>query len=81
MFSCLQVGPRLVWKDPQHPFRSDKTLQVAGIPTLVHWTQEGPGLRVSTDLEKASSPADAEAVAQAFIAKTHLPAAHSNGAN
>ena len=70
-----------MWKDPQHPFRTDESLQVTGIPTLVQWTSEGPGQRISTDLERASSPADAEAIAQAFIAKTDLPAAHSNGAN
>ena len=76
----FQVGPRPVWKDPQHPFRTDKNLHIAGIPTLVHWTSQGGAQRLTNDLERASSPADAEAVARKFIAENKAPHAHTNGA-
>ena len=37
LYWCLQVGPRAVWKDNQHPLRHHPSLQLTGIPTLVHW--------------------------------------------
>ena len=40
------VGDRPTWKSADHPFRHDPRLQLSGIPTLVHWTPDGPGERI-----------------------------------
>jgi len=41
----------------------------------------GPGRRLGTKLEKASSPAEAEALVKQFISETSKPEAHANGAS
>ena len=64
----MQVGPRQVWKAAEHPFRTDKQLQLTSIPTLVQYTDNGLGVRLSSQLEKAKTAAEAEAAAKTFIA-------------
>ena len=76
---CMQVGPRPVWKDAQHPFRSDQQIQLRGIPTLAHYTEDDLGARLSSELEKAQSPSDAEAVAKHFVVSTVTSSQHTNG--
>ena len=67
VFTHIQVGPRAVWKDPQHAFKTDEKIQVTGIPTLVQWTSGGPGARLTSELEMAPTPAQAETAARAFV--------------
>jgi len=33
----VKVGPRDFWKDQKCPFRTDKTIGISSIPTLVKW--------------------------------------------
>jgi len=33
----VKVGPRDSWKDQKCPFRTDKTIGISSIPTLVKW--------------------------------------------
>ena len=40
------VGDRPTWKSADHPFRREPRLQLSGIPTLMHWTPDGPGERL-----------------------------------
>lgn len=75
------MGPRAIWKDAQHALRKDEEVRLTGIPTLVHWTPSGPGRRLGTKLEKASSPAEAEALVKQFVSATSKPEAHANGAS
>ncbi|DBB17735.1 hypothetical protein WJX82_006524 [Trebouxia sp. C0006] len=77
----VEVGPRAIWKDAQHALRKDEEVRLTGIPTLVHWTPSGPGRRLGTKLEKASSPAEAEALVKQFVSATSKPEAHANGAS
>ena len=63
----MQVGPRQLWKAADHPFRTDKQIQLTGIPTLMKYTDAGLGVRLSSQLETAKTPAEAEAVAKQFI--------------
>lgn len=63
----MQVGPRQVWKAADHPFRRDKHIQLTGIPSLVKYTDTGLGVRLSSQLETAKTPAEAEAIAKQFI--------------
>ena len=69
--SPLQVGDRPTWKNPAHPFRHDTSLKLSGIPTLMHWTEDGPSLRVDSHLERAPSPDAAADVVAAFIKSVH----------
>lgn len=64
---CIQVGPRQVWKAADHPFRTNKQIQLTGIPTLLKYTDAGFGVRLSQQLETAKTPAEAEAAAKTFI--------------
>ena len=74
----MQVGPRPVWKDAHHPFRTDRQIQLAEIPTLTHYTEESlDDARMSSRLERAQVPAEAEALAQSCIAKTGQSNRHS----
>ena len=50
-----------------HACRADPQLQLTGVPTLVHWTAEGPGERLGPKLERAGSPAVAFALAYEFM--------------
>ncbi|KAL9260128.1 Thioredoxin-like protein [Drosera capensis] len=34
------VGDRPTWRNPQHPWRTDQTFQLKGVPTLVRWENE-----------------------------------------
>ncbi|DBA87902.1 TPA: hypothetical protein ACH3X1_004890 [Trebouxia sp. C0004] len=70
-----------IWKDAQHPLRKDEEVQLTGIPTLIHWTPSGPGKRHGTKLQKASSPADAEALAKQVISESSKPETCANGAS
>ncbi|KAL3144229.1 hypothetical protein ABBQ32_004009 [Trebouxia sp. C0010 RCD-2024] len=63
----VEVGPRQVWKAADHPFRRDKHIQLTGIPSLVKYTDTGLGVRLSSQLETAKTPAEAEAIAKQFI--------------
>ncbi|KAL0027782.1 hypothetical protein WJX77_004987 [Trebouxia sp. C0004] len=77
----VEVGPTAIWKDAQHPLRKDEEVQLTGIPTLIHWTPSGPGKRHGTKLQKASSPADAEALAKQVISESSKPETCANGAS
>lgn len=78
----MQVGPRPVWKDAQHPFRTDRQIQLTGIPTLVHYTENGlDDVRLSSKLEHAQSAAEAEAAAKSFITTTGWSNHRSNRNN
>ncbi|KAK9803716.1 hypothetical protein WJX73_005441 [Symbiochloris irregularis] len=46
----VNVGDRPTWKDPDHPLRH--SLQATGVPTIIHWTKDGPGQRLGKDLEQ-----------------------------
>lgn len=46
----VNVGDRPTWKDPNHPLRH--SLQATGVPTIIHWTKDGPGQRLGKDLEQ-----------------------------
>ena len=39
--TSIFTGPRPVWKDTAHPFRSDPRLKLSGIPTLVKVGEDG----------------------------------------
>lgn len=45
-FVRVKVGPREIWKDKNCPFRTDKTLRLTSIPTLIKW---GSPQRLSDD--------------------------------
>ncbi len=66
---CLQVGPRAVWKDKQHPLRHHPALQLTGIPTLVHWSHGAPAGRLGPELEAASSAEDADGLIRTFVSQ------------
>ena len=67
--SCsMQVGPRLVWKDQEHPLRRDASLSLTGIPTLVRWGADGPEERIGTQLERAGSVQEADQIVAQFLA-------------
>lgn len=78
-YLCMQVGPRLVWKAADHPFRRDKQIQLTGIPTLMKYTDTGLGVRLSSQLETAKTPAEAEAVAKQFISDAAQNSSSANG--
>ena len=70
--SCIQVGSRPVWKDKQHPFRTDPNHQLEGIPTLIHWTADGKGAQMASELQEADTPEAADALIAEFIARNGL---------
>jgi hypothetical protein len=76
----VEVGPRPVWKSSDHPFRHDKQLHLSGIPTLIHWTADGPGDRLDSQLESATTSEQAEQLVADFVAATK-GSQHSHGAN
>ena len=63
----VQVGDRPTWKNPAHPFRHDTSLKLSGIPTLMHWTENGPSSRIDSHLEGAPHPDAAADLIAAFI--------------
>ena len=67
----LQVGDRSTWKNPAHPLRHDTSLKLSGIPTLMHWTEKGPSLRLDSHLERAPHPDAAADLVAAFIKSVH----------
>ncbi len=73
---CMQVGPRPVWKDQQHPLRNHPQLQLTGIPTLVHWKDSAPSDKLGPELESAISTQEADKLIQLFVAQHSM----SNGA-
>lgn len=75
----MQVGPRQVWKAAQHPFRTDKQIQLTGIPTVIQYSSDGLGARLSSQLEKAKTEAEAESTAQSFIANAAQSSHSTNG--
>lgn len=66
---CVQVGPRPVWKDQQHPLRHHPQLQLTGIPTLVHWKDGAPEDKLGPELESASSTQRADKLIQHFVSQ------------
>ena len=60
LYQRLQVGPRAVWKDKQHPLRHHPSLQLTGIPTLVHWQNGMPTAKLGPELESAATPEEAD---------------------
>lgn len=73
----MQVGPRQVWKAAEHPFRTDQQMQLTGIPTLVQYSDSGLGARISSQLEKAKTGAEAESAAKSFIAQSAAQNSHA----
>lgn len=63
------MGPRAIWKDQQHPLRHHPSLQLTGIPTLVHWSNGAPAGKLGPELEAASSTEDADRLMKDFISK------------
>ena len=79
----LQVGPRPVWKDKQHPLRQHSALRLTGIPTVVRWHSEnggGPGARLGPELEAAATEAEADGLIAQFLAKDWQGPAGKEGA-
>lgn len=35
------VGDRPTWRNPQHPWRTDPKFKLTGVPTLIHWEDDG----------------------------------------
>ena len=68
----VRVGERAAWKSAGHPFRLDPDLKLTGIPTLFHWTPNGPGERDNGKLEAAATEAEAFGAAAAFINSTKV---------
>jgi len=64
----VEVGQRQVWKDQSHPFRTDPSLRVTGIPTLMRWDQDGCGRRLDAELEVAQTAKEADQLIAAFLA-------------
>ena len=53
----IDVGDRAQWRDPNHPLRVDPQLKLTGIPTLIEWTENGPGeKRLGKGLDYFSPP-------------------------
>ena len=75
----MQVGPRHVWKAAEHPFRTDKQMQLTGIPTLVQCSDSGLGARLSSQLEQAKTAAEAESAAKSFITNAAQNSHAANG--
>lgn len=67
--TVLQVGSRPEWKDKEHRFRKDAELKLTGIPTIIHWKQDGMGARISSELEHAQSAEEANALVSEFISR------------
>ena len=63
----LQVGPRATWKDKQHPLRHHPSLELTGIPTLVHWSNGAPAGKLGPELEAASSTKEADGLIREFV--------------
>lgn len=61
------MGPRVVWKDTQHPLRHHPSLQLTGIPTLVHWSNGAPAGKLGPELEAAGSAKEADGLIRDFI--------------
>eukprot|EP00199_Chlamydomonas_sp_CCMP681_P005328 CAMPEP_0119107148 /NCGR_PEP_ID=MMETSP1180-20130426/8489_1 /TAXON_ID=3052 ORGANISM="Chlamydomonas cf sp, Strain CCMP681" /NCGR_SAMPLE_ID=MMETSP1180 /ASSEMBLY_ACC=CAM_ASM_000741 /LENGTH=137 /DNA_ID=CAMNT_0007092593 /DNA_START=83 /DNA_END=496 /DNA_ORIENTATION=+ len=63
-----RVGPRTLWKSPDHPFRTDPSLHLTGIPTVLLVGSEGQELaRLGPELEACKTPVEAEAVMVQFV--------------
>lgn len=75
----MQVGPRQLWKAAQHPFRTDNQIHLTGIPTLIQYSDDGLGARLSSQLEKAKTEAQAESTAESFIANAAQSSHSVNG--
>ena len=67
--TVLRVGSRPEWKDKEHRFRKDAELKLTGIPTIIHWRQDGIGARISSELEHAQSAEEANALVSEFISQ------------
>ena len=67
----LQVGPRVDWKDMQHPLRHHPSLQLTGIPTLVHWQDSMPTAKLGPELELAATTKEADQLILRFIQLQH----------
>lgn len=65
----VQVGPRPVWKSPDHPFRLDPQLKLTGIPTLATWTPDGLGGRVGPELEAANDADEVSDIVKKLISE------------
>jgi hypothetical protein len=72
------VGDRPTWKSQDHPFRTDLRLRVAGVPTLVHWTADGAGERLGTELERSGTTAEAEELVRDFLQRVAAAGVSSN---
>ncbi|KAL6772042.1 hypothetical protein ACKKBG_A28745 [Auxenochlorella protothecoides x Auxenochlorella symbiontica] len=63
----VAVGDKPEWRSPDHALRQDSRTKLRVIPTLIHWTEGGPGARLESELESAPTEAEAEKVTLAFI--------------
>ncbi len=76
----VTVGARDEWKSPDHVFRKDKRLQLAGIPTLLAWNGEWERPRIDKPLEQVTSVEDVENLVIPFLEK-HRPSKEDERAN
>lgn len=42
----VAVGDKPEWRSPDHALRKDSRTKLRVIPTLIHWTEGGPGARL-----------------------------------
>ena len=63
------MGSRAAWKDKQHPLRHHPSLQLTGIPTLVHWSHGAPAGKLGPELEAAGSAEEADGLIKEFISQ------------
>ncbi len=66
----MRAGDRAAWKDPAHPLRVDPALKLTRLPTLIHWTPIGAGMRDEGKLEAAGTEEEARKVAEVFVQST-----------
>lgn len=66
------VGPRPVWKDPEHPLRHDPDFKVGGVPTVVWWDQATgtAGARLGNELEEAETDEEASRLIEELLDAT-----------
>mmetsp|Transcript_18635 Transcript_18635/g.56285 ORF Transcript_18635/g.56285 Transcript_18635/m.56285 type:complete len:514 (+) Transcript_18635:178-1719(+) len=75
------VGDRPTWKSPDHPFRTDMRLHIGGVPTLLHWTSDGAGARLGSELERAPTTEAAKQLVSGFIRSLPMPQSRLAAAN
>ncbi|KAF5832472.1 hypothetical protein DUNSADRAFT_11609 [Dunaliella salina] len=66
----VRVGSRAEWKSPDHPFKTDPSLKISGVPTLVRLRPGGSeAARLGPELESSATAEEAKQLAASFITK------------